>query len=201
MSIYNSINYSKPLPETFDTGFTIECPPNTDVWEKPPSVHSFNAPILYRISSVSSFKSARVAVSADWKHKYDQGGLCFVINPNSDHKQWVKTGIEYLNGQPRLSTVATDRWSDWSLQSIPENTESSEGAKTSPGATIEMVIEDGSLWVYLIEGVKRSPMREVTWMADVDKESECWVGVYAAKPAKENENLEVNFTSLKIELT
>lgn len=73
-------------------------------------------------------------------------------------------------------------------------------SESTVGATIEMVNEDdGSLWVYLIEADKRVPIREVTWWADVDKEVECWIGVYAAKPTKEQENLVVKFDHLAVE--
>ncbi len=194
MSLYKAVNHDEPLPENLDDHFTIRCPPDTDVWDKPPSTHSFNAPIIYRSTTVASLKSAKVTVSANWKHKYDQGGLCLVMNSESNHKQWVKTGVEYLNGQPRVSTVATDRWSDWSLRPMPAGDDSA--------VTIEMVSEnDGSLWVYLLEGGMRSPMREVTWWADVDKNADCWIGVYAARPAKEQEYLWVRFDELLIETT
>ena len=71
--------------------------------------------------------------------------------------------------------------------------------------TVEMTREDdGSLWVYVIEGVERKPIREVTWVfEDVEPkengEKECWVGAYAAKPSKEGEGLEVKFGHLVIE--
>jgi regulation of enolase protein 1 (concanavalin A-like superfamily) len=192
MSNFRSINYDKLLPEQFPRHFQIDCPPDTDIWDKPPTTHSFSGPITYRSVSVSAFQSAKVTVSANWKHKYDQGGLCLVINPNEKHRQWVKTGIEYLQGRPNVSTVATDRWSDWSLRPMLDG--------NGMGTTIEMVSEgDGSLWVYLIEDDKRVPIREVTWWADVDKNSQCWIGVYAARPAKEQENLAVIFDQLTVE--
>ena len=193
MLSFKSINYANPLPTEFPSHFSIDCPPDTDIWEKPPTTHSFNGPIIYRSVSVSAFQSAKVTVSAEWKHKYDQGGLCLVINPNDKHRQWVKTGIEYLEGRPHVSTVATDRWSDWSLRPM--------SGKNDEGATIEIVNEDdGSLWVYLVEANKRVPIREVTWWADVTKAAECWIGIYAAKPAKEPENLVVRFDDLRIDI-
>ena len=192
MPSFKSINYGKPLPENLPSHFEIDCPPDTDIWEKPPSTHSFNGPIIYRPVSVSAFNSAKVTVSADWKHKYDQGGLCLVINPNEKHRQWVKTGIEYLESRPNVSTVATDRWSDWSLRPMPVGSDI--------GVTIEIASEDdGSLWVYVVEADKRVPIREVTWWADVNKAADCWIGVYAAKPTKEQENLVVRFDDLRIE--
>lgn len=67
------------------------------------------------------------------------------------------------------------------------------------GATLELSREeDGSLWVYQLEGVKRLPMREVTWFFEGDGNEECWVGVYAAKPTG-NGALEVTFSHLMIE--
>jgi uncharacterized protein len=74
---------------------------------------------------------------------------------------------------------------------------------TSKG-TVEMeVVEDGSLWVRLVEGQdKKIPLREVTWWAALPKEVECWVGVYVAKPAPHGEeaDLEVHFENLEIDL-
>lgn len=193
MSSFKSINYRDVLPEAFPDHFTIDCPPNTDIWDKPPTTHSFNGPIIYRPVSMSTFQSAKVTVSADWKDQYDQGGLCLVINPNDKQMQWIKTGIEFLDGYPSVSTVATDRWSDWSLRPMPSG--------SAVSATIVMVSEDdGSLWVYLVEAGKRIPIREVTWWANVDKEAECWIGVYAAKPAKEQKNLQVKFDHLIVKI-
>lgn len=141
---------------------------------------------------MGAFKSAKVTASADWTHKYDQGGLCLVVNVQESRK-WVKSGIEFENDQPNVSTVAKDRWSDWSL--IPL-----QGTNTS---SIEIeAASDGSLWVRMEdEAGKVTPLREVTWWADLPKDAECWVGVYVAKPAPhgEKEKLTVHFKDLKVE--
>jgi uncharacterized protein len=185
-------NYpSGKLPSELPNDFTITAEAKTDLWEKPPSTHSFSSPILYREIKLASFQKARVAVSARWKELYDQGGLCIIIHKADGSRKWVKTGIEFVENAPHVSTVATDRWSDWSLRPMP--------SVGSSGAIIEMAREeDGSLWVYLLQGVKRSPLREVTWFFDGDGEEECWVGVYAAKPS-ETGNIEVSFSNLVIE--
>lgn len=116
-----------------------------------------------------------------------------VVNPSGPRK-WIKTGIEFENDQTNVSTVATDNWSDWSLLPLPGTSE----------ATIEIeVMQDNSLWVKLLsKGGKATPLREVTWWADLPKDAECWVGVGAAKPAPhgEKEDLVVHFEDLKIEL-
>lgn len=144
-------------------------------------------------TSKDSFISAKVTVAADWSQKYDQGGLVLLISPDSDRvTQWVKTGIEFLNGQPHVSTVATNVWSDWSLRPLPETDLRS--------ATIELESnEDGSLWAYLLDDHgNKSPMREVTWWGALDKSTQIAVGVYAAQPDKDFQEIVVSFDGLEV---
>ena len=174
-----------PPPE-----FTIDAPASTDIWAKPPSTTRFSAPILYQSMPLKSFKRARVAFNALWEKNYDQGGLVIVLNAANGSQKWVKSGIELTHGRPHLSAVAKDNWADWSLLPVP----SGGGA-----ATLEMVREeDNSLWIYLVEGVQKSPIREVTWVFDQDVK-DIWVGVYAARPSSEGGELPVNFGHLIIE--
>ncbi|KAL2819892.1 hypothetical protein BDW59DRAFT_151032 [Aspergillus cavernicola] len=171
--------------------FTIKAPPLTDVWAKPPSTERFNAPILYKSIPLDTFKRAQVSFSANWSQKYDQGGLILVLNGANGSRKWVKTGIELTHDKPHLSTVARDRWADWSLLSVPAG-----GA----GATLEMAREpDNSLWIYLVEGSSKAPIREVTWVFAEDV-ADCWVGVYAARPSTEGGDLIVNFSSMVIDV-
>ena len=190
---YSSIHLGHAIPDLSDP-FQITCSPGTDVWDKPPSTHSFNAPIIYQITTKASFKVARVTVTANWKDKYDQGGLCLVIK-SADTARWVKTGVEFLNGEPNVSTVAKDKWSDWSLRPVL--------SESSNDVTIELEnASDGSLWVWLVASDgKKSPLREVTWWGDLENETECWIGVYAAKPAPngQKDDLVVRFKALSIE--
>ena len=204
---YQAIHLQHEIPGDLSKPFNITCSPKTDIWDKPPATHSFNAPIIYQTTTVGQFKRARVTVAADWKDKYDQGGLVLVINPDGE-RQWVKSGIEFENGRPNLGTVATPKWSDWSLLPL-----------SSPKATFEIEpADDGSLWVYIIEDGSKTPLREVTWWADLSKDAKLWVGPYVAKvsnsqldrdlltddkPASlgETGDLTVNFEELSIDLS
>ncbi|KAL4998152.1 hypothetical protein BDV10DRAFT_167870 [Aspergillus recurvatus] len=195
MASFVSANLLEKLPddEVLPAEFTIKAPPETDVWAKPPSTERFNAPILYKSIPLDTFKRARVAFSANWSQKYDQGGLIIVLNGNSEDRKWVKTGIEFTHDKPHLSTVSKDRWADWSLLPVPSG---------GTGATLEIVREpDDSLWIYFIQGVQKSPIREVTWVFAEGDVSDAWVGVYAARPSSAGGNLVVNFASLIIEVT
>ncbi|OJJ43271.1 hypothetical protein ASPZODRAFT_19674 [Penicilliopsis zonata CBS 506.65] len=193
---FKFINSEAPVPGDgggLPAQFSVTAPPSTDVWAKPPATRPFNAPILYRSIPLAKFKRVRVAFNAAWKDLYDQGGLILLLDGADESKRkWVKSGIEFTHGKPHLSTVVKDRWADWSLLPVP-----SGGAL----ATLEMVREDdGSLWVYLVEGVQKSPIREVTWVFDGEDDVECWVGVYAARPSEKKGDLEVHFGHLMIEL-
>ncbi|KAL1965002.1 hypothetical protein VTN77DRAFT_6202 [Rasamsonia byssochlamydoides] len=190
---FTFVNTTQKVPsdETIPVEFSITAPPSTDIWAKPPSTIRFNAPILYKAIPLKSFKRARVAIAANWKTLYDQGGLLLVIHGPGDEKKWIKTGIEFTEGKPHVSTVAKDRWADWSLLPVPSG---------GNAATIEIAREsDGSLWVYLVEGILRAPIREVTWAFEGEATAECWIGTYAAKPSKEGGDLVVDFRHLVIE--
>ena len=77
--------------------------------------------------------------------------------------------------------------------------------------TIEMerkVIEGekrSTLNVYMMEGVERKSIREVTWVFSEDEnmEGECWVGAFVAKPTKDADDeeraLSVDFGNLSVD--
>lgn len=193
MSNFSFFNSADAVPGngTLPAQFSVSAPPSTDIWTKPPLTDRFNAPILHQSMRLESFKRARVAFNADWKDEYDQGGLVLVLNGADGTRKWVKTGIELTHGKPHLSTVTKDRYADWSLLPVPPS--------RGHGATVEMVREqDNSLWIYLIEGVQKSPMREVTWAFENGDIRDCWVGVYAARPSQSGGDLTVNFGHLVV---
>lgn len=121
-------------------------------------------------------------------------------------RRWVKTGIEFFEGKPNISTVASDRWSDWSLAPLPEDSASK--------ITIELSREvvngekTSTLWVHfvdLVSGHKR-PLREVAWVFEEDYlkgNGECEIGVYSAKPIRDEDDnekeLDVTFEDLIIQ--
>ena len=192
----------EPLPPTI----TLRAAPGTDLWRKPPARSAFSAPLCYRAVPLSAFRRARATVAAAWRTQYEQGGLCLVLpaaageprSPDTE-RRWIKTGIERFNGRPCVGAVACDRWADWSLAPWDGDT-----------VTVEMEREtrDGwqtsTLWIYVVEGAARRPIREVTWAFADNEAGECWVGVYAAKPKPDADNperdLEVTFSDVQVEV-
>jgi uncharacterized protein len=193
---------SEPAPSSDSTSFTlsptISIP--TDIWRKPgpPEVKSFNAPILYKIIPLSTFKRARITITGNWSRLYDQGGLVLVlqdpsISSNKDQR-WVKTGIEFYQGEVFVGTVGADRWSDWSLVQV--------GIKEGKAVTLEMEGNGDTLWIYVVDGEKRIPIREVPWILSAEgKDVKAWVGVYAASPKPDGKELKVGFQGWELDLT
>ncbi|KAM0713475.1 hypothetical protein Q7P37_010437 [Cladosporium fusiforme] len=185
------------------TNFSITAPPATDLWRPDATAKgdNFTAPFVYRAIKASHFTSMAVTVSADWKTRYDQGGLA-IIFPNPDPKKWIKTGIEVEKGSPQFGTVGTYAFSDWSLSPV------TPGNATS--ARFLMEREGSELWVYAVDenegsDAGRYPLRELTWAFLEDRaeeDTEIWVGVYAAKPTYEEDDptqgIEVFFEDLVI---
>lgn len=97
-----------------------------------------------------------------------------------------------------MSTVAADRWADWSLVQT--------GLKDGKEVTLEFERnkEEGTLWIYVVDGEKKIPVREVTWILSEGDEKECWIGVYAAKPTANAEGTErglvVDFKDWELDL-
>jgi uncharacterized protein len=161
-------------------------------------VKSFNAPIIYKTIPLSKFQRARVTVTGNWTRLYDQGGLAFVLQDkkvatgNKDQR-WVKTGVEFYQGEAYVSTVGADRWADWSLVQV--------GIKEGKTVTLEMEGDGDTLWIYVVDGEKRVPIREVTWILGAgEADVVVWVGVYAASPKPDGNVLEVKFEGWELEV-
>lgn len=144
-------------------------------------------------------------------------------------RRWIKTGVEFFKGAAHVSAVACDRWADWSLHD-PPLTNGKVTMEIEREVVVNNAKKGGekrtsTLWIYIVEErggsrEKRRAVREVSWVfedvvrnenedeeGDEDdsaagKQRECWVGVYAAKPNKnegDEEGLEVIFEGLEVE--
>ncbi|PNH38359.1 hypothetical protein VD0004_g8467 [Verticillium dahliae] len=175
--------------------FILEAGPGTDVWKKHPSWDVYNGKHI----PLTSFRSARLTFSAKWTEQYDQAGILFTLEPRnaSDKKQrrWVKTGLEYYNGTPQLSTVACDRYADWSITPL-----SAVGPTDGP---LDFVVERAesehgtSIWIYYAppRGKERVALREVGWFFADGADWDLEVAAFAARPAEKTDGkLEVEFS-------
>ncbi len=90
--------------------------PHTDFWRK--THYGFtrdNGHFYYEL--VNGDFDVEVQVRGEYTDLYDQAGLMLRV----DDQNWLKTGIEYVNGVQHISAVFTREFSDWSVVPLPEN--------------------------------------------------------------------------------
>lgn len=68
-----------------------------------------------RYETVQGDFTAEVEFSGDYRELYDQAGLMLRI----DERNWLKAGIEFVDGRQMLSVVVTRDFSDWSTAPGP----------------------------------------------------------------------------------
>ena len=93
-----------------DNVLTMDVTPQSDYWRI--SHYGFtvdDAPFLYTLRG-GEFE-VKVKISGDYKVRFDQAGLMLRI----DAENYIKTGIEYVDGKYNLSAVVTHKTSDWSV--------------------------------------------------------------------------------------
>ena len=89
---------------------TMTITPKSDYWRI--SHYGFtvdDAPFYY--AEYGGGFEAKVKVCGDYKTRFDQAGMMIRI----DHENYIKTGIEFVDGKYNLSTVVTHHTSDWSV--------------------------------------------------------------------------------------
>lgn len=93
-----------------DGKLTMSVTPKSDYWRI--SHYGFtvdDAPFYY--AEYGGEFEAKVKVAGDYKVRFDQAGMMIRI----DHENYIKTGIEFVDGKYNLSTVVTHHTSDWSV--------------------------------------------------------------------------------------
>ncbi len=91
-------------------------PTGTDYWRTAHYgfIHD-NGPFRYETRS-GNFE-AKVKISGNYHGLYHQAGLMIRM----DDKNWIKTGIEFVNGHQNVSAVVTREFSDWSVLPRTDN--------------------------------------------------------------------------------
>lgn len=91
-------------------GLALTVDPHTDYWRV--THYGFirdNGPFYYQ-EQAGDFE-ASVKISGKYKELFHQAGLMV----RTDEKNWIKTGIEYVDGVQHVSAVVTREVSDWSV--------------------------------------------------------------------------------------
>ena len=96
----------------------MDVTPQSDYWRI--SHYGFtvdDAPFLYTVRG-GEFE-VKVRISGEYKVRFDQAGLMIRV----DKENYIKTGIEFVDGKYNLSTVVTHTTSDWSVIELEEPVE------------------------------------------------------------------------------
>lgn len=93
--------------------------PKTDYWRI--THYGFtvdDGPFYYAI--LGGEFEVTVKLTGEYKSRFDQMGLMLRVN----EKEWIKSGIEYVDGTMNVSAVVTHEKSDWSVLPLAEKPKS-----------------------------------------------------------------------------
>ena len=108
--------FNEPESYTIKNGtLEMDVPAQTDYWRI--AHYGFtvdDGPFLY--TTVGGEFEAKIKVSGDYKVRFDQAGMMI----RHDHENYVKFGIEFVDGKFNISAVVTHHNSDWSVIELKE---------------------------------------------------------------------------------
>lgn len=146
---------------------TFDVHPDTDYWQV--THYGFqrdNGPFYY--TEMKGDFEATVKVSGAYKELFHQAGLMI----RTDYQNWIKTGIEFVDGVQNVSAVVTHKTSDWSV--VPRN--------DNPAAIWLKLLRKGDYVQveYSFDGKKYQMLR----LAYFEPKVKVQIGVVAAAPGK-----------------
>ncbi|MBY5326845.1 DUF1349 domain-containing protein [Rhizobium leguminosarum] len=128
-----------------ETGLTLTTDEKTDFWRETHYGFTRDSGHFLGFPRSDGF-TAQIRVQGEFRTLYDQAGLMVRI----DERRWVKTGVEFTDGEAFLSTVVTDGKSDWSVaQPFNELEDFRIRLTVANGAMRIQASRDGSFWPLL----------------------------------------------------
>ena len=151
--------------EIKDNTLSMFVTPQSDYWRI--SHYGFtvdDAPFYY--STYGGEFEVKVKITGDYQARFDQAGLMLRI----DHENYIKTGIEFVDGKFNLSTVVTHKTSDWSVIALD---------KPVPYIWIKAVRRLDAVEIFYSFDNKNYTMMRNAWLQD---NTPVMVGVMGASP-------------------
>ena len=153
--------------------------PKSDYWRI--SHYGFtvdDAPFYY--AEYGGEFEAKVKIKGDYKVRFDQAGMMIRI----DHENYIKTGIEYVDGKYNLSTVVTHKTSDWSVIALD---------KPVDYIWIKAVRRRDAIEIFYSFDDKDYYMMRNAWM---EANHHVKIGMFAACP--DGDGFKVNFSNFSV---
>lgn len=151
--------------EIKDKKLTLFATPQSDYWRI--AHYGFtvdDAPFLY--TTYGGEFEAKVKITGDYRERYDQAGMMIRI----DHENYIKTGIEYVDGKYNLSAVVTHHTSDWSVITLD---------RAVPFIWIKAIRRLDAIEIYYSYDDQTYTLMRIAWMQD---NTPVQVGLMAASP-------------------
>ena len=123
-----------------------------------------DAPFLY--TTYGGEFEAKVKIAGDYRERYDQAGMMIRI----DHENYIKTGIEYVDGKYNLSAVVTHHTSDWSVITLD---------RAVPFIWIKAIRRLDAVEIYYSFDDQTYTLMRIAWLQD---NTPVQVGLMAASP-------------------
>jgi regulation of enolase protein 1 (concanavalin A-like superfamily) len=131
--------------EALETSLTVTTDERTDFWRDTYYGFTRDSGHFLGFPTADDF-TAKIRIQGEFRTLYDQAGLMVRI----DETRWVKTGVEFTDGEAFLSTVITDGKSDWSVsQPFTELEDFYIRITLARGAMRVQASRDGSFWPLL----------------------------------------------------
>lgn len=154
--------------------------PHSDYWRI--SHYGFtvdDAPFYY--ATYGGEFEAKVKIEGDYKTRFDQAGIMIRIN----HENYIKAGIEFVDGKFNLSTVVTHHTSDWSVITLD---------KAIPYIWIKAVRRLDAVEIFYSFDDKNYVMMRNAWLQD---NTPVKVGLMAACPDGDGFNVKFEHFQVK----
>ncbi|MYV54788.1 DUF1349 domain-containing protein [Streptomyces sp. SID3212] len=167
----------------YDDALDVTTDPDTDFWVTThygfvrDTGHALLRPVPAKFRLRATF-------SGDYHEQYDQAGLLLRI----DGKNWIKTGIEYVDGRQQLSAVVTREVSDWNVVPLAYLTD-------APGpVTVELRREGDTVTIlYGLGGAPETMLRLAYFPPEVPAQA----GPMCASP--DGKGFTARFTALSLD--
>jgi uncharacterized protein len=119
---------------------TVSVDPGTDFWRETGYGYIRDSGHVYG-EVLGGDLDVSVRVRCTLGVQYDQAGVML----RADERTWLKTGMEYFEGRPRLSTVLTLGRSSWMVTDLPAGTDDIVLRVSRRGDAVEVryVLDDG----------------------------------------------------------
>ena len=158
---------------------TMDVTPKSDYWRI--SHYGFtvdDAPFYY--AEYGGEFEAKVKIIGDYKVRFDQAGMMIRI----DHENYIKTGIEFVDGKYNLSTVVTHHTSDWSVIALDQPVKE---------LWIKAVRRLDAIEIFYSFDDKEYKMMRNAWM---EQNRPVKIGMFAACP--DGDGFKVTFSDFKV---